>query len=132
MESRRAGFVHLIAEDNYKLKGIPELAESNRGTRFNEFNVSNLTFLFTPDELKSGRIPALNGMQNLYYDQYRESHRQYAELDNIRSFLSTHGYAFCIFSCLVHIRSEVDKTMYRAGLSQGDRAYIKTFVPADF
>ena len=30
VESRRAGFVHLNAEDNYKLKGIPELAESSQ------------------------------------------------------------------------------------------------------
>ena len=131
VESRRAGYFHLSAEDNSKLKGIPELEKSNRGMWFDEFNVSNLAFLFTPDDLKSGRIPALNGMQNLYYGQYRESHGQYGELDDIKSFSSTHGYAFCIFSCLVHIRSEVDKMMYRTGLSQGDLAYIKTFVLAD-
>ena len=122
----------MSAEDSYKLKGIPELAESSRGMWFGSFNVSNLAFLFTPDELKSGRIPAINGMQKLYFCRYQESYGQYGELDgDFWSFSSTSGYAFCVFSSIAHIRSDVDKMMYCARSSQGDHAYIKTFLLAD-
>ena len=98
---------------------------------FGSFNVSNIAFLLTPEELNSGRIPPLNGTQNMYFVRYTEWFRQYGKLVDFWSFSSTVGYAFCVFSSIAHIQSKVDKVMYRTGASQGDRAYVKTFLPAD-
>ena len=56
---------------------------------------------------------------------------QYIDIGEFRSFSSSFGYANRVFSSLSHIRSEIDRMMYREGSSQGNRAYIKTFLPAD-
>ena len=34
---------------------------------FGQFNASNLTFVFPPEEITSGRFPPLNGMKNLFF-----------------------------------------------------------------
>ena len=132
-ESEKCGFTPLSASDTYKLKGIGELVETRKGLWFGSFNVSNLAFLFRPNELTNGRLPALNGMRNLYFVRYQETFNQYGEINgsHFRSFSSTFGYAYRVFSCICHIRYEVDKMMFRVGMSQGNRAYIKTFLPAD-
>ena len=79
----------------------------------------------------SGRITSLNGVKNLYYAQYEELDQQYIDLAGFCSFASSVGYAYCVFSSISHIRTEIDQMLYRAGTLQGDRAYIKTFFPLD-
>ena len=89
MEPGKRRFTRLSAEDAYKLKGVPEIAESSVSMWFCSFNVSNISFFFTPEEINSGRIPPLNGMQNVYFVCYTECFRQYDELVDFQSFSST-------------------------------------------
>ena len=79
----------------------------------------------------SGRIPSLNGMKNLYYDQYEELDQQYIDLAGFCSFASSVGYAYRVFSSISHIRTEIDQMLFIAGTSQGDQSYIKTFLLPD-
>ena len=79
----------------------------------------------------SGRLPALNGMQNIYFTRYEELDEQYIDIGTFWSFSSSFGYAYRVFSSISHVRSEVDRMMFRAGSSQGDCAYIKTYLPGD-
>ena len=92
---------------------------------------SNLAFVFCPGELMSGRIPSLNGTNNLYYAQYKKLDQKYIDLAGFRSFTSSVGYVYLIFSLISHIRTDIDQMLFRAGTSQGDCAYIKTFLPPD-
>ena len=87
MEPGKRGFTRLSAEDAYKLKGVPEIAESSVGMWFGSFNVSNIAYLFTPKELNSSRISPLNGMQNMYFVRYTECFRQYGKLVDFWSFI---------------------------------------------
>ena len=63
--------------------------------------------------------------------RYFEWHGQYGHLEHFKSFLTNFGYAYCVFTSLSHIRREVDKMLFRSGTSQGNRAYVKTYMPAD-
>ena len=62
VDPSKIGYAPLSAVDKYKLKGISKLVESQSAMWFGSFKVTNLSFIFCPDELMSGRIPSLNGM----------------------------------------------------------------------
>ena len=131
VESRTIGYTALSAIDRYKLKGINELVETRNAMWFGDYTMTNLAFVFRPEEIMSGRLPALNGMQNFFLARYQELDGKYIDVGTISSFSSHFGYAYRVFSSISHIRSEIDRLMFREGSSQGDRGYIKTYLPAD-
>ena len=132
VDSSQRGFEQLNLQDAYKLKGIQELVQLRKAMWFGQFNASNLAFVFPPEEITSGLLPPLNGMKNLFFGRYFEWHGQYGHLEHFKSFLTNFGYAYCVFTSLSHIRREVDKMLFRSGTSQGNRAYVKTYMPADY
>ena len=96
VKSGKYGFTPLSSSDTYKLKFIGELVGTRKGMFFGYFNVSNLVFLFCPKELTNGWLPALNGMQNLYFLRHQESFNKHGEIygSYFCSFLSTFGYTY--------------------------------------
>ena len=133
-ESGSMGYVPLVAQDRYKLNSVTELVETNNAMWLGSNNIVNLAFVFSPEELKDGRHPPFNGMANLFFARYKYYDGQnttYEQLGLFCSFSTSYGYSYRLFSSLSHIRNEIDKVLYRVGMSQGDVGYIRTYLPVD-
>ena len=87
MKSRTISYTALSSIDRYKLKGLNELVETQNAMWFGDYSMTNLAFIFQPEELMSGRLPALNGMQNLFLACYKELDRQYIDVGTFKFFL---------------------------------------------
>ena len=95
MESRAISFSALSAIVRYKLKGINELVETRNAMWFGDYTMTNLAFVFRPGEIMPGRLPALNGMQNLFLARYKDLDRQYIDVGTFQYFSSYFGNTYC-------------------------------------